>query len=98
MWPFGKENWVNLQGKYIHLVADMSAYTASADDSDTVSVCNLSVFGTKYVRDDPLPTSFTVIRGQSTTLTVPNIYSFYEIGNTLVILSLIHISEPTRPY
>ena len=54
MWPFGKENWVNLQGKFMHLVADMSAYTASAADSDTVSVCFLSIFGTKYVRDDPL--------------------------------------------
>ena len=32
-WPFGMENWVNLEGKYLHLVADMSRY-----DTDTVSV------------------------------------------------------------
>ena len=61
VWPFGKENWVNLQGKLVHLVADMSAYTASAADSDTVSVCTLSIFGTKYVRDDPLSTTISVI-------------------------------------
>ena len=24
VWPFGKENWCNLEGRYLHLVADMS--------------------------------------------------------------------------
>ena len=63
VWPFGKEHWVNLQGSFMHLVADMSAYTASAADSDTVSVCTLSVFGTKYVRDYPIPTSISLTQG-----------------------------------
>ena len=85
VWPFGLEKWVNLEGKFMHLVADMSAYTGTAADSDTVSVCTLSIFGTKYVRDDPLPTTISVISGQTSTITVPSIYSYYQIGNTLDI-------------
>ena len=79
------ENWVNLEGNYMHLVADMSTYTGSAAPTDTVSVCSLGIYGTKYVRDEPLSTSHTVTRGQVSTITVPDIYSFYEIGNELAI-------------
>ena len=75
VWRFGLEKWVNLEGKFMHLVADMSAYTATALDSDTVSVCTLSIFGTKYVRDDPIYTSITVTQGQTSKIEVPNIYS-----------------------
>ena len=83
MWPFGKENWVNLEGKFMHLVADLSAYTDSAADTDIVSVCTLSIYGTKYVRDAPLSKTISVISGQTLTITVPSIYSYYRIGNTL---------------
>lgn len=24
VWPYGKENWCNLEGRYLHMVADMS--------------------------------------------------------------------------
>ena len=61
VWPYGMENWVNLEGKYMHIVADMSAYTDSATVTDTVSVCTLGIYGTKYVRDEPLPSSATVM-------------------------------------
>ena len=85
VWPYGKENWVNLEGKYIHLVADQSAHIGTASGSETVSVCSLSVFGTKYVRDDSVPTSLTVTRGLVSTISVGKIYSVYQIGNTLDI-------------
>ena len=74
------ENWVNLEGKYLHLVADMSPY-----DTDTVSVCSLGIFGTRYDRDEAIPTSMSVIQGKIVTITVPHIYSFYSIGNTIDI-------------
>ena len=76
---------MNLKGKYMHIVADMRAYTASAVISDTVSVCSLGIFGTKYVRDDSVPTSISIIQGQKKTIRVSKIYSFYQIGNDLSI-------------
>ena len=69
----------------MHLVSDMSAYTTTAADSDTVSVCHLHMFGTKYVRDNTLPSSVTIAQGQTETITVSNIYSYYTIGNTIDI-------------
>ena len=64
VWPFGKENWVNLQGKYIHIVSNTNVSgTASFTANDLVDITALSVFGTKYVRDDALPTALTVMRG-----------------------------------
>ena len=56
VWPFGKENWCNLEGQYLHMVADMSQHVSTAADSDTVSICSVGVYGTKYVRNgDPVP-------------------------------------------
>ena len=43
VWPFGKENWCNLEGRYLFMVADMSQQVSSAADSDKVSVCSLGV-------------------------------------------------------
>ena len=85
VWPYGKENWVNLEGKFMHIVADMSAYTSTAALSDEVSVCSLGIFGTIYARNDPIQTSITVTQGQTFTIAVPNIFSMYKIGNELAI-------------
>ena len=69
----------------MHMVADMSAYTGTAAVSDTVSICHLHIFGTKYVRDEPLPSSATLRQGETLTIPVPNIYSLYLIGNEIAI-------------
>ena len=61
VWPFGKENWCNLEGRYVHLVADMSRYVASASNSDTVSVCSIGVYGTKYERKSDIVSSVTIV-------------------------------------
>ena len=50
VWPFGKVSWCNLEGQYMHMVGDMSDQVGSAANSDTVSVCSVGVYGTKYVR------------------------------------------------
>ena len=46
----------------------------------------MGVFGTRYVRDgDPLPSSLEVAQGEVIRLSVPHIYSEFEIGTTLAI-------------
>ena len=45
----------------MHMVADMSDRVGSAADSDTVSVCSVGVYGTKYSRPGgALPSSISV--------------------------------------
>ena len=74
VWPFGKENWCNMQGRYLHLVADMSQHVSTAADSDEVSVCSVGIFGTKYVRNgEPLPEVVEVTKGQTLTVSVEKI-------------------------
>ena len=66
VWPFGKELWCNLEGQYMHMVAGMSDHVATALDSDSVSVCSVGVYGTKYVRSgDSVPETIEVSQGQS---------------------------------
>ena len=101
VWPFGKENWCNLEGRYLHMVADMSQQIASAENSDTVTVCSVGVFGTKYIRNgEPLPDTIGVIQGQSKTISVQRITSSFEIATELAIqlrqstdLSFVSITE-----
>lgn len=87
VWPFGKENWCNLQGRYLHIVADMAEVVQDAPGTDEISVCTLGVFGTKYLRESAftVPSSFEVHRGQTGTLLIKNIISQFSIGNELNI-------------
>ena len=50
-----------------------------------MSICNLGVMATEYVRDIALPTSTEVTQGDTNTLSVDKIYSLHTIGNTLDI-------------
>ena len=85
MWPYGKENWCNLEGTYLHYVADLNHLATSYTNCET-SICTVGVFGTRYVRDgDPLPGTIEVAQGEVFSLSVPYIYSEFTIGTTLVI-------------
>ena len=85
VWPYGKENWCNLEGAYLHFVADLS-HLMPSPGSFTTSICTVGVFGTRYVRDgDPLPSSIEVAQGEESRLIVPHIYSEFTIGTTLAI-------------
>ena len=53
VWNYGKESWCNLEGRYIHIVADLSGYTAIPNAAD-MGICNLGIMGTKYARLEPL--------------------------------------------
>ena len=85
VWPYGKENWCNLEGTYLHFVANLSHLMAT-HGSFTTSICTVGVFGTRYVRDgDPLPSSIEIAQGEVFRLRVPHIYSEFTIGTTLNI-------------
>ena len=43
-WTFGKEIWCNLEGQYMHLVADMTVRPTDYE----ASICALGIMGTKY--------------------------------------------------
>ena len=47
-----------------------------------MSLCSFGIFGTSYIRDEPLPDTLELVRGQSMTLRVLHIYSEYDIGTT----------------
>ena len=68
VWPYGAENWCNMEGSNLHIVADLS-HLVSAYTTFTASICTVGVFGTKYVRDgDALPTSLELTEDGATLL------------------------------
>ena len=63
IWPYGKENWCNLEGRYLHIVADMNNLMTQFGQINA-NICTLGVFGTKYVRDGAaLTASITLYQG-----------------------------------
>ena len=63
IWPHGKENWCNLKGKFIHIVADLSHLSSLTYE---MSICYLGIYGTEYVRSETAPTQeITVIKDQT---------------------------------
>ena len=58
-----------------------------------VTICTFGIMGTRYVRDDELPTEIEIIKGDSYSLLVPNIYSEHEIATELIIA----LRLPTGP-
>ena len=47
-WNYGREIWCNLEGQYTTIVADLTSLTGAYE----MSLCNVSIMGTQYVRDD----------------------------------------------
>ena len=86
---YGFTVWCNMLGEYTFAVAN---YVPSV----SVSVCDLAVMGTAYIRDEPLTDTAEVTIGSTTSLTVPHVYAEDTIGNTLAIdLRLSATSELT---
>ena len=46
IWNYGKELWCNLEGQYMHFVAELSHLSASSYE---MSICSLGIMGTRYV-------------------------------------------------
>ena len=57
LWNHGTEQWCNMEGQYVHIVADLShmagKYAASISKQYEMALCNLGLFGTRYVRSRP---------------------------------------------
>ena len=53
MWNYGAEIWCNLEGQYTTIVADLTDLSGTYE----MSICNLGVMGTEYVRDTHLPST-----------------------------------------
>ena len=51
----------------------------------SVTLCDLAVIGTKYIRDEALPASIEVQADSSVVLIVPHVYAADTIGNVLDI-------------
>ena len=78
IWNYGKEVWCNLEGRFMHIVADLSHLSAL---SYTMELCSVGIMGTKYTRDQTLPETLEIQSDGITTLTITNIYSAMPIGN-----------------
>ena len=56
-WNFGKEVWCNLEGQYMHIVADLSHLSGTSYD---MKICTVGIMGTQYIRDQTLPQSLEI--------------------------------------
>ena len=81
MWNYGAEIWCNLEGQYTTIVADLAILSGAYE----MSICNLGVMGTEYVRIGSVPTSISVEQTENELIAVNQIYSKLTIGNTLDI-------------
>ena len=59
VWTYGIEVWCNLEGQYVHIVADLSHLVPPY----TMSLCSIGIMGTSFVRDEPLPASIEISQG-----------------------------------
>ena len=57
----GNEIDCNLSGKYITMVSDMSSVDWTIIHKLEAHICSLGIFGTPYVRDEPLSPTIEVI-------------------------------------
>ena len=59
-WNYGVESWCNLEGRFLHLIFDLNHY---AGEFFNQALCNLGVFGTRFLRSIELPSHVEVIVG-----------------------------------
>ena len=57
IWNYGKEAWCNLEGRYLHIIADLSHI---AEEDYNLNVCSVGIMGTQYVRDQSLPETLEI--------------------------------------
>ena len=87
-YKYGFESWCNLQGRYTSFVIDFPWLAANFNGfvlENEYSICQVGIFGTKYVRETPAPTAVSLDSGTTTSLTIQMLRSKFAIGNTLDI-------------
>ena len=58
-WTYGKEVWCNLEGRYMHIIADLS-HLMTSHSSYKMNLCSLGIMGTEYVRTEAPLTEITI--------------------------------------
>ena len=86
VWAGGKEAWCNMPGRYTTIVADYNEDINSYHWFKP-SLCSIGIFGTRYIRNEPLRGSLPVRMGSSRSMFIPHIFfdPDYEITNILSI-------------
>ena len=51
VWNYGRETWCNLEGRYMHIVADLSHLEGH---SYNMELCTVGIMGTQYIRDETI--------------------------------------------
>ena len=81
VWTYGIEVWCNLEGQYVHIVADLSHLTGPY----TMSLCSVGIMGTSFERNEPLPNHIELAQGESIEIPVPYIFDEHGISTEQII-------------
>lgn len=57
VWNYGHESWCNLEGRYMHIVADLKHLEGL---SYNMELCSVGIMGTQYVRDEIIPDTIEI--------------------------------------
>ena len=87
VWPHGLEIFPNLQGRYLHIVGDLSSTNVNPSNPELprLTFCTVIVTGTRYVRKDEVNSSLSINQGESLTFSLTHIESELTIANQLSI-------------
>ena len=83
-WKFFKEVWCNLQGQYMHIVADLSQ-TNLKGKFYYQTIASLAIIGSDYDRPTAIPTSIDIFASESMKIEIGAVRSLHTIGNVLDI-------------
>ena len=75
---YGFEVWCNMSGRYTFFVA-------AGVPIKQLSICNIAVFGTRYIREAPLTTTVEVKTDSYSVIDVPHVYAEDVIADQLAI-------------
>ena len=67
------------------MLGKFTFFVANTPPTESISICDASVIGTAYVRDEPLIETFEVTQESSATFSVPHVHAADIIGNVLDI-------------
>ena len=60
-------------------------YVATVVPTFEISICSVAVFGTRYIRDEPLQSTIEIEANRSVVFSVPHVHAEDVIGNHLAI-------------
>ena len=70
---------------FCNMSGQFTFYVATVVPTDEISICAVAVFGTRYIRDEPLQSTIEIQANSSFVLSVPHVRAEDVIGNMLAI-------------